>query len=105
MREQVMTEPKELVRIEMKNAGFDLDSLQVPKRVYLLADSIYDAMIKKECGEYKYTLFGTLMESKSKPAFFNSILTNSFGSVITRSLIFFSSQKVHLNLFLYSVFS
>ena len=45
MRERVMTEPKELVRIEMKNAGFDLDSMQVPKRVYLLADSIYDAIL------------------------------------------------------------
>ena len=67
MRERVMTEPKELVRIEMKNAGFDLDSMQVPKRVYLLADSIYDAMIKKECGEYKYPLGGSLYVFKNNP--------------------------------------
>lgn len=38
MRERVMTDPKELVRIELKNAGFDMDAIQVPKRVYLLAD-------------------------------------------------------------------
>ena len=65
MREQVMTYPKELVRIELKNAGFDIDSMQVPKRVYLLADSIYDAMIEKGCGEYKYPLGGSLYVLKN----------------------------------------
>lgn len=67
MRERVMTDPKELVRIELKNAGFDIDSMQVPKRVYLLADSIYDAMIEKECGEYKYPLGGALYVLKNNP--------------------------------------
>lgn len=67
MRERVMTDPKELVRIELKNSGFDIDSMQVPKRVYLLADGIYDAMIEKGCGEYKYPLGGALYVFKSNP--------------------------------------
>lgn len=67
MRERVMTEPKELVRIELKNAGFDIDSMKVPKRVYLLADSIYDAMIEKGCGEYQYPLGGALYVLKNNP--------------------------------------
>ena len=66
-REQVMTDPKELVRIELKNAGFDIDSIQIPTRVYLLADDIYDAMIEKECGEYKYPLGGSLYVFKNNP--------------------------------------
>lgn len=65
VRERVMTDPKKLVRIELKKAGFDIDSMQVPKRVYLLADDIYDAMIKKECGEYKYPLGGSLYVLKN----------------------------------------
>lgn len=67
MRERVMTEPKELIRIELKNAGFDMDSMEVPKRVYLLADDIYDAMIVKGCGEYKYPLGGKLYVLKNNP--------------------------------------
>lgn len=67
MKERVMTDPKELVRIELKNAGFDIDSLEVPERVYLLADDIYDAMIKKDCGEYKYPLGGSLYVLKTNP--------------------------------------
>lgn len=65
MRERVMTEPKELVRMELKNAGYDIDSIQVPKRVYLLADDIYDAMINKGCGEYGYPLGGSLYVLKN----------------------------------------
>ena len=67
MRERVMTDPKELVRMELKNAGFDMDSIQVPKRVYLLADGIFDAMIEKEYGEYKYPLGGSLYVLKNNP--------------------------------------
>ena len=67
MRERVMTNPKELVRMELKNAGFDMDSIQVPKRVYLLADGIFDAMIEKEYGEYKYPLGGSLYVLKNNP--------------------------------------
>lgn len=60
MKEQVMTDPKKLVSIELKNAGFDIDSIEVPKRVYLLEDDIYETMVKKGCGEYKYPLGGSL---------------------------------------------
>jgi purine-nucleoside phosphorylase len=59
-RNYVMTEPKDLVRIELRNAGFDLDNIKIPKRVFLLADSTYDAMIAKKCGTYRYPLGGKL---------------------------------------------
>lgn len=59
-RNRVMTEPKDLVRIELKNAGFDLDNINIPKIVFLLADSIYDAMIEKNVGVNKYPLGGKL---------------------------------------------
>ena len=59
-RNDVLTEPKKLVRLELKNAGFDIDKINVPERVYLLADSIYDAMIERNCGTYKYPLGGKL---------------------------------------------
>lgn len=62
-----MTDPKQLVRIELKNAGFDIDSINVPKRVYLLADDIYDEMVKSNCGEYKYPLGGALYVLKNNP--------------------------------------
>lgn len=52
--DDVLTDPKKLVRLELKNAGFDIDKIKVPERVYLLADSLYDAMLAKECGRYKY---------------------------------------------------
>ena len=67
MSERVMTDPKELVRIELRNKGFDIDSIQVPKRVYLLADDIYEAMIKRGCGEYKYPLGGELYVFNNNP--------------------------------------
>lgn len=67
IRERVMTDPKELVRIKLKNEGFDIDSMRVPKRVYLLADGIYDAMIETGCGEYKYPLGGALYVFKDNP--------------------------------------
>ena len=31
MKERVMTDPKQLVRIELRNAGFDIDSIDVLK--------------------------------------------------------------------------
>lgn len=67
MKERVMTDPKQLVRIELRNAGFDIDSIDMPKRVYLLADDIYEEMIKWNCGEYKYPLGGLLYVLKSNP--------------------------------------
>lgn len=59
-RNHVLAEPKDLVRMELKNAGFDLDRIKVPKRVFLLADSTYDAILEKNCGTYKYPLGGEL---------------------------------------------
>ena len=56
----VLTDPKKLVRQELENAGFDLDKIKVPNRVYLLADSLYDAMLERNCGTYKYPLGGKL---------------------------------------------
>ena len=62
-----MTDPKQLVSIELKNAGFDIDAINVPKRVYLLADDIYDEMVNRECGKYKYPLGGKLYVFKNNP--------------------------------------
>ena len=50
----VLTDPKKLVTLELKNQGFDIDQMNVPQRVYLLADSLYDEMLSKKCGTYKY---------------------------------------------------
>lgn len=59
-RDDILTEPTKLVRRELENAGFDMDRIHIPKRVFLLADSLYDTMISKNCGEYKYPLGGKL---------------------------------------------
>lgn len=59
-RNEVLTEPSKLVRLELQNAGFDIDNIKVPKRVYLLADSLYDTMLSRNCGTYKYPLGGKL---------------------------------------------
>lgn len=66
-RERVMTDPKELVKIELKNKGYDIDTIQAPQRVYLLADDIYDAMLEKGYGEYKYPIGGALYVFKNNP--------------------------------------
>ena len=34
-RNEVLTNPEKLVRLELKNKGFDIDKMNVPKRVYL----------------------------------------------------------------------
>lgn len=56
----VLTDPKKLVARELKNAGFDINTMKVPTRVYILADSLYDIMLSKNCGTYKYPLGGDL---------------------------------------------
>lgn len=56
----VLTDPKKLVARELKNAGFDINTIKVPARVYILADSLYDYMLSKNCGKYKYPLGGEL---------------------------------------------
>ena len=65
--EQVMTNPKDLVRIELKNQGYDLKDIKVPRRVYLLADGIYDAMLNGGYGEYQYSLGGELYTFRKNP--------------------------------------
>lgn len=67
MNERVMTDPKQLVRMELRNAGFDIDSIDVPKRIYMLADDIYDVMVNRGCGVYKYPLGGSLYVLKNNP--------------------------------------
>lgn len=57
---EVLTDPAKLVRLELKNAGYDMDHMKVPERVYILADSLYDAMLLRKCGTYKYPLGGKL---------------------------------------------
>ncbi len=59
-KNDVLTDPKKLVTMELKNAGFDIENIKVPKRVYLLADSLYDMMLAKNVGTYKYPLGGKL---------------------------------------------
>ncbi|MBR3807470.1 MAG: nucleoside phosphorylase [Lachnospiraceae bacterium] len=55
-KSDVLTDPRKLVALELKNAGFDIESIKVPKRVYLLAGSLYDAMLAKNVGTFKYPL-------------------------------------------------
>lgn len=64
-KNDVLTDPKKLVTLELKDAGFDINTINVPKRVYLLADSLYDAMLEMEYGEYRYPLGGKLFVFKN----------------------------------------
>lgn len=59
-RNNVLTDPKKLVRVELKNAGFDIDKIKIPDRVYLLADDIFNEMVSRNTGEYRYPLGGKL---------------------------------------------
>lgn len=59
-KNEFLTDPKKLVRLELKNQGFDIDKMIVPKRVYVLADGLYDEMLKRNCGTYQYPLGGKL---------------------------------------------
>lgn len=55
-----VTSPEKLVAAELKKAGFDINTVTVPERVFLLADSLYDAMLDRNCGKYKYPIGGDL---------------------------------------------
>lgn len=59
-KDEVLTDPKKLVRLELKSKGFDLAQIKVPQRVFLLADSLYDEMLLRNCGMYRYPLGGEL---------------------------------------------
>ncbi|MCM1245814.1 MAG: GNAT family N-acetyltransferase [Roseburia sp.] len=52
--------PSQLVRREMELQGIDLDELRkaFPKRLYLLADSLYDTMLTKNAGMLTYHVGG-----------------------------------------------
>ena len=52
--------PSQLVRREMELQGIDLDEMRAafPKRLYLLADSLYDAMLAKNVGTLTYHVGG-----------------------------------------------
>lgn len=52
--------PSQLVRREMELQGIDLDELRkvFPKRLYLLADSLYDTMLAKNAGTLTYHVGG-----------------------------------------------
>lgn len=66
-RDKVLTNPKDLVRLELKNAGFDLETIKPPERVFLLADDVYDVMVQRGCRIYKYPLGGKLYALKHNP--------------------------------------
>ncbi|MBR2175991.1 MAG: nucleoside phosphorylase [Clostridia bacterium] len=55
---KVITNPEQLVRMELQNAGFNLDTIEVPESVYLLADDIFDMILSKNCGQRKYPVGG-----------------------------------------------
>ena len=65
--------PLQLVRREMELQGIDLDEMRkvFPERLYLLADSLYDAMLAKNVGTLTYHVGGEVyvMNSNSKVGF------------------------------------
>lgn len=54
-KEKVITNPKTLVEIELKNAGFNIDSIKVPKRVFYSLMIFITKCLKKNM-EYINTL-------------------------------------------------
>lgn len=54
--------PSQLVRREMELQGIDLDEMRevFPKRLYLLADSLYDTMLAKNIGTLTYHVGGEI---------------------------------------------
>ena len=52
--EKVLTEPKQLVAVELKKQGFDINKISMPQTVFLLADDIFDKMKDLNCGKYQY---------------------------------------------------
>ncbi|MCM1368636.1 MAG: nucleoside phosphorylase [Roseburia sp.] len=68
LKNAVVTDPKKLVATELKNAGFDIDTITVPKRVFILADSLYDAMLAENRGHCKYPIGGELYVFDADPS-------------------------------------
>ncbi len=44
-RNDVLTDPKKLVRVKLKNAEFGIDTIKIPERIYLLADDFIEGKI------------------------------------------------------------
>ncbi len=65
--DKVLTDPRELMTIELKGKGIDIEKINVPQRVYFLADDIFDNMVKFDCGEYKFPIGGGLWVLKDNP--------------------------------------
>ena len=65
--------PMQLVRREMELQGINLDTLReiFPKRIYLLADSLYDTMLAKNVGTLTYHVGGEVyvMNDNSQAGF------------------------------------
>ncbi len=57
---QEFNAPAQLVRRELEQRGYDLDKIIMPKRVYLLADSLYDTMLSRNIGTLTYSIGGEL---------------------------------------------
>ena len=67
MIDKVLTDPRKLMTIELKNKGIDINEICVPNRVYLLADDIFDYMVSLNCGEYGFPIGGKLWVLKDNP--------------------------------------
>lgn len=67
MMDKVLTDPRKLMTIELKNKGIDINETCVPNRVYLLADDIFDYMVNLDCGEYGFPIGGELWVLKDNP--------------------------------------
>lgn len=76
MKDKVLTDPRKLMAAELKNKGLDIDKICVPKRVYLLADDIFDCMVKLDCGENKVPIGGGLwvFNKNSRVGFVKSMM-------------------------------
>lgn len=59
--------PKQLVRREMELLGYDLERIEMPKRVYLLADSLYDTLASRNVGSLTYPVGGDLYVMNDNP--------------------------------------
>ncbi len=67
MMDKVLTDPRKLLAIDLKNKGINIDEICVPNRVYLLADDIFDYMVSLDCGEYRFPIGGMLWVLKDNP--------------------------------------
>ncbi len=67
MKDKVLTDPRKLMAVELKGKGIDIEKICVPHRVYLLADDIFDNMVRLDCGEYKFPIGGKLWVLKDNP--------------------------------------